>query len=77
MEPMTSIGSRIPHQWEEEIKAIADATGRKPSEILRDAIAQYLGKHNPDSVQNTLDNHGLRIHELEAKLSKLTKLLTS
>lgn len=76
-QPMASVGSRIPQDWEEEIKVIANSTGRKPSEILREAIAQYLGKANPEAIKNTLDGHSLRIADLEQKLSKLTKLLTS
>ena len=32
------------------MKAITTATGRKEAEIVRDAIAQYLGKTDPTSL---------------------------
>ena len=38
------LAARCPVEWQQQIQAIATAAGRKESEVVREAIAQYLGK---------------------------------
>jgi predicted DNA-binding protein len=63
--------TRIPHSWDEQIKSIATETGQLPSDIVRDAIAQYLGKTNVDSVQSM----SKRLAGLERQVKKLMQLM--
>ena len=37
------VGARVPQEWQQQIQAIATASGRKEAEVVRDAFAQYLG----------------------------------
>ena len=45
------VGARVPLEWQQQISATALAAGRKEAEIVRDAIAQYLGKTDPGNIK--------------------------
>lgn len=45
------LAARCPVEWQQQIQAIATAAGRKESEVVREANAQYLGKTDPYSVK--------------------------
>ena len=63
--------ARIPHSWDDQIKAIAVETGQCPSDIVKEAIAQYLGKTDVDSVQSM----SKRLATLERQVKKLVQLV--
>jgi len=48
------IGARVPQDFKQQISAIAASAGRKEAEIVRDAIAQYLGKTDPTAVKGAI-----------------------
>jgi RHH-type rel operon transcriptional repressor/antitoxin RelB len=45
------VGARVPQNWQQQIQEIAAASGRKEAEVVREAIAQYLGKTAPAAVK--------------------------
>lgn len=47
------VGARIPLEWQQQIQEIATSSGRKEAEVVREAIAQYLGRTDPGSVKGT------------------------
>ena len=65
------VGARVPQDWQQQISAIALATGRKEAEIVRDAIARYLNKTDPNSIKGALSNLQERVAILERKLAGL------
>ena len=69
------VGARVPQDWQQQISAIALAAGRKEAEIVRDAIAQYLGKTDPSSVKGALADLQDRVANVERKLASLGRLV--
>ena len=69
MSQQPTVGCRIPPAWHGEIIAICEATGQTPSEVMKEAIALYLKKSKAVTVTSRLD-------ELEARVSKLTAIVT-
>jgi RHH-type rel operon transcriptional repressor/antitoxin RelB len=69
------VGARVPQDWQQQISAIALAAGRKEAEIVRDAIAQYLGKTDPNSVKGAIASLEDRVASLERKLAGLGRLV--
>lgn len=63
--------ARIPNSWDDQIKAISAETGKTPSEIVKEAIGQYLGKTDVDSVQSM----SRRLAALERQVKKLVQLV--
>ena len=63
--------ARIPHSWDEQIRAIAQETGRTPSEVVKEAIGIYLEKTDPDSVASMTR----RVASLEKQVKKLVQLM--
>ncbi len=49
------VGARVPQEWQQQIRALALASGRKEAEVVREALAQYLGRLTP---------HRLRVRSL-------------
>ena len=63
--------ARIPHSWDEQIRAIATETGRTPSKVVKEAIGLYLRKTDPTSVATM----SRRLNKLERQYQKLTQLI--
>ncbi|MFG6100569.1 hypothetical protein SPB21_35350 [Leptothoe sp. ISB3NOV94-8A] len=63
--------ARIPHSWDEQIRAIATEMGRTPSEVVKEAIGQYLGKTTPTSCAST----NRRLNKLELQLARLQRMV--
>ena len=63
--------ARIPHSWDEQIRAIATETGRTPSEVVKEAIGQYLEKTDPNGVASM----SRRLATLEKQVKKLVQLV--
>jgi predicted DNA-binding protein len=74
-EAMQRIGGRVPMAWATELKAIAETTGKSESEILREAVGQYLKKHDPNAIKGTLEDVQLRLSTVEQKVGRLLKLV--
>lgn len=71
MPEMPMIGARCPNEWQAKIKELAKLTGRTDTQIIREAISQYLGINTPSAVKGLLDSHEERLCKLEAKLRHL------
>lgn len=70
------LGARCPVEWQEKIKGIAEATGRKEAEVVREAIAQYLGETDPTTITRTLEDMQQRLAVVERKLAGFGKLIS-
>jgi RHH-type rel operon transcriptional repressor/antitoxin RelB len=69
------VGCRVPQHWHEQIKQIAVATGQKESAIIRQAVAQYLGRVDPNAVSGAIASLESRVAVLESKLAGLGRLV--
>jgi RHH-type rel operon transcriptional repressor/antitoxin RelB len=67
------VGARVPHSWKNQISGITQETGKKESDIVREALAQYLDRTDPDSVDSLMK----RVATLERQIKKLSQLVTS
>lgn len=54
---------------------LATASGRKEAEVVREALAQYLGQTDPAAVRGALADLQERVTSLERKLSRLGRLV--
>ncbi len=63
--------ARIPHSWNEQIRAIANETGRTPSDVVKEAIGLYLEKTDPSNVTSM----ARRLTTLEKQVRKLVQLM--
>ena len=71
-----TIGVRIPSEWLEEINALCERTGKTKTQILLEALAQYLGKTTVagvnselEAIRDQLQNHEQRLEILEQGLN--------
>ena len=69
------VGARVPQDWQQQISAIAHLAGRKEAEIVREAIAQYLGKTDPTAVKGAIASLEDRVTSLERRLAGLGRLV--
>jgi predicted DNA-binding protein len=67
------VGARVPHAWKDQIKGICQETGKSESEVVQEAIPQYLGRTDLDSVESLMK----RVATLERQLKKLAQLVTN
>lgn len=42
------VGARVTLEWQEQIQALAAASGRKEAEVVREALGEYLGSVKGD-----------------------------
>jgi predicted transcriptional regulator len=49
-QPNPMIRARVSEEWKLQIEAIATASGRNSSQVIYEAIAQYLGKNDVAAV---------------------------
>ena len=68
------VGARVPQDWQ-QISAIAAASGRKEAEVVREALAQYLGQTDSSSVKGALASLEDRLASVERKLAGLGRLI--
>ena len=69
------VGARVPQEWQQQISAIAQASGRKEAEVIRSALGQYLGRTDPGSIKGDFANLEDRVADLERKLAGLGRLV--
>ena len=70
------VGARVPQDWQQQIQEIASAAGRKEAEVVREALAQYLGKTDPGNVKGAIADLQDRVASLEKKLTGLGRLVS-
>ena len=66
-----TVGARIPHSWKDQIEEICEASGKSESELVQEALAQYLGITDIDSVVSL----SKRVATLERQYQKLVRLV--
>lgn len=66
------VGTRVPDEWHQQIKAIAQTTGRREAEVVREALASYLGRHDPNSIKSEIASLQDRVAALESWRKKLS-----
>lgn len=59
------VGARVPLEWQQQIQEIAKISGRKEAEVVREAIAQYLGQIDPATVRGAIEDLQARVEQLE------------
>ena len=69
------VGCRVPVEWQQKVRGIAIASGRKEAEVVREAIAKYLGETDPAAIKGILEQHEARLAEVERKLGALGRLI--
>ncbi len=69
------LGARCPVEWQQKIRGIAEASGRREAEIVREAIATYLGETDPAALKGTIADLQERLARVEAKLAGLGRLV--
>ncbi|MDX2242351.1 MAG: hypothetical protein NW224_16830 [Leptolyngbyaceae cyanobacterium bins.302] len=65
------VGARVPHSWKEQIETLGRESGKTESEIVQEAIAQYLGKTDVNSIASL----NKRVATLERQYKKLVQLV--
>ncbi len=50
LEEEIMLGAKVPSQWREKYEALARDAGISLTEVVRDALAQYIGAHNKSSA---------------------------
>ena len=67
------VGARVLHTWKDQILDISQETGKSESEVVQEALAQYLGRTDLDSVESLMR----WVATLERQLKKLSQFVTS
>lgn len=62
---MPMLSSRVPQEWRDEVEAIATKTGRKPSQVVYEALGQYLGRGSAESLSSRVERLEERVGRLE------------
>jgi RHH-type rel operon transcriptional repressor/antitoxin RelB len=70
------LGARCPVEWQAKIRGIAEATGKKEAEVVREAITQYLGEADPTTITRTLEDMQQRLAAVERKLAGFGKFIS-
>jgi predicted DNA-binding protein len=65
------VGARVPHAWKEQIASICLESGKTESEVVKEAIAQYLGHTDVNAIASL----SKRVAALERQYQKLVKLV--
>jgi len=65
----------MPVEWQEKIRGIAEASGRKEAEVVREAIGQYLGEVDTAAVKGAIADLQERLAKVEAKLVGFGRLV--
>ena len=65
------VGTRVPVEWRDEIEKLANRTGRKPAQIVHEAIALYLDKGSVDTLTGQVEQLSARVDQMEKQLQAL------
>lgn len=69
------VGARVPQAWQEKIQQLAQLSGRREADIVREALGQYLGVSDPNAVKGAIASLESRVAVLENKLAGLGRLV--
>jgi predicted DNA-binding protein len=72
-QPKQNVGVRLPVPWIEKLKALSEQTGLTPTELLTEAIGNYLGE-DVSGVGDRLQKLEREVNELKRKLLNLATL---
>ena len=65
------VSARIPQDWKQQIEAICREAGKSESEVVQEAIAQYLGQTDVNAIASL----SKRVATLERQYKKLVQLV--
>jgi RHH-type rel operon transcriptional repressor/antitoxin RelB len=68
------VGARVPQEWQQQIQALAAASGRREAEIVREALGEYLGKTDLGNIKGAIALLEDRVDRLERELAGLGRL---
>ncbi|MEP0873201.1 ribbon-helix-helix domain-containing protein [Trichocoleus desertorum AS-A10] len=72
--PKQMIGARVPELWVSKLKALSETTGLSQTELIYQAIGQYLGE-DVTTVGDRLQTLEGEVTAIKQRLGKLTALL--
>jgi RHH-type rel operon transcriptional repressor/antitoxin RelB len=75
MAESSMVGARVCQDWQQQIQAIAVDFDHKEAEVVREALAQYLGQTDPGNVKGAIAELQERVASLEQKLAELGRLV--
>jgi predicted DNA-binding protein len=64
---LAHVAGKIPESHKAQLQRIGETTGKTESELVREAIAAYLGKTEPESVEKM----SRRLAQLERQVKTL------
>lgn len=64
---LAHVAGRVPESYKVQLQQIAQETGKTESELVKEAIAAYLGKTEPESVEKM----SRRLAQLEKQVKTL------
>lgn len=64
---LAHVAGRVPESYKVQLQQIAQETGKTESELVKEAIAAYLGKTEPESVEKM----SRRLTQLEKQVKTL------
>lgn len=64
---LSLVAGRVPQSYVDQLDKIGEATGKCQSELVREAIAAYLGKTEPEAVEKM----SRRVGQLEKQMKAL------
>jgi predicted transcriptional regulator len=67
-----TLSTKVPRSWGNKLEELAEQTGRSPTDLLREALAQYLGVEDQKSAD--IDRLGAIEAELAALNQKVAEL---
>jgi hypothetical protein len=74
--PKQMVGARVPELWMSKIKALSETTGLSQTELIYQAIGQYLGE-DVATVGDRLSTIEGEVTAIKQRLGKLTASLMS
>ncbi|MGB3616003.1 MAG: hypothetical protein WBA10_19585 [Elainellaceae cyanobacterium] len=69
------VGTRVPVEWRDEIEKLANRTGRRPAQIVHEAIALYLDKGSADTLTGQVERLSAKVEQMEKQLQALRILV--
>jgi predicted transcriptional regulator len=79
-----TLSTKVPRSWGNKLEELAEQTGRSPTDLLREALAQYLGVEDEKTaemdrlraIETELAGLNQKVTELEPYKTQMTVILT-
>ena len=68
---LPGVGAKLPHHVYAELIKLRDSTGKSESQLIGEAIAQYLGVDAAESVPDRLNKFEATLAELQQQVSEI------